>query len=73
MLLVSAPAGRVRPLRILVLAGVKDAIDDAAARGWVRGSSSAVDHGTGGMSRDGGKSRRSSGGGGAGGGDGAVS
>lgn len=33
MLLVSAPAGRVRPLRILVLADVKDAIDDAAARG----------------------------------------
>ena len=48
MLLVSAPAGRVRPLRILVLAGVKDAIDDGAARGWVRGSSSTVDHGTGG-------------------------
>ena len=30
------------------LGRLKDAIDDAAARGWVRGSSSAVDHGTGG-------------------------
>ena len=48
MLLVSAPAGRVRPLRILVLAGVKDAIDDGAARGYVQGSSSTVDHSTGG-------------------------
>lgn len=48
MLLVSAPAGRVRPLRILVLAGVKDAINDAAASGYVQGSSSTVDHSTGG-------------------------
>ena len=48
MLLVSAPAGRVRPLRILVLAGVKDAINDAAARGYVQGSSSTVAHSTGG-------------------------
>ena len=30
------------------LVRLKDAIDDAAARGWVRGSSSTVDHGTGG-------------------------
>ena len=55
------------------LGRLKDAIDDAATRGYVRGSSSTVDHSAGGLSRDGGGSRRSSGGGGAGGGDGAVS
>ena len=30
------------------LVRLKDAIDDAAARGWVRGSSSTVDHSSGG-------------------------
>ena len=49
MFLVSAPAGRAGQAPPDPRLGrLKDAIDDAAARGWVRGSSSAVDHGTGG-------------------------